>query len=429
MSISIINGRLIDPAHNIDDVLDLYVDDGQVVAIGDAPAEFVADEVIDATGQVVCPGLIDFAASLREPGFEHKGTLDSETAAAVRGGITTMLCTPDTNPVIDNTAVVELIHRTAAKLGRARILTTGALTRGLKGEQLSEMAALQEAGCVAVSNAQYPLASTLVERRALEYATTFDLTVFLRSEDRHLRAGGCVHEGAVSARLGLPCIPSAAESVAVARDLALAEHTQAKIHFRNLSTQTAVRMISEAQQAGLAVTADVAAHQLHLTEMDVDDFNAECHVSPPFRTLADRDALRRAVADGTITAISSDHQPHEPDAKQRPFPETEPGISGLETLLALTLRLVDEKVMDLPTALARVTSGPADILGLPYGRLGIGSSGDVCVFDPEQNWSLNPNKMLSEGHNTPFADWDFNGRITHTLYEGRVVYRATDEKA
>jgi dihydroorotase len=424
VSVSIINGRLIDPAHGIDDFLDLHIDGEIVVAVGDAPAEFAADEIIDARDCVVCPGLVDLAASLREPGYEHKATLASETAAAARGGITTLLCTPDTNPVIDNSAVVELVHRMARKLGQARILATGALTRGLKGEQLSEMAALKQAGCVAVSNAHYPLASTLVERRALEYATTFGLTVFLRSEDRHLRAGGCAHEGAVAARLGLPSIPAAAESVAVARDLALAEHTKAKVHFRNLSTQTAARMISEAQAASLAVTADVAAHQLHLTEMDVDGFVAECHVSPPFRTLADREALRRAVADGTIAAICSDHQPHEPDAKQRPFPETEPGISGLETLLGLTLRLVDEKVLDLPTAIARVTSGPADILGLPYGRLSTGSPADVCVFDPERRWTLNTDTMRSEGRNTPFSGWDFPGYITYSLFNGRIVYRA-----
>jgi dihydroorotase len=428
VSISIINGRLIDPAHGIDDFLDLHIDGETVVAVGHAPAEFAADEIIDARDCVVCPGLVDLAASLREPGYEHKATLASETAAAARGGITTLLCTPDTNPVIDNSAVVELVHRMARKLGQARILATGALTRGLKGEQLSEMAALKQAGCVAVSNAHHPLASTLVERRALEYATTFGLTVFLRSEDRHLRAGGCAHEGAVAARLGLPSIPSAAESVAVARDLALAEHTKAKVHFRNLSTQTAARMIGEAQAAGLAVTADVAAHQLHLTEMDVDGFVAECHVSPPFRTLGDRAALRRAVADGTIAAICSDHQPHEPDAKQRPFPETEPGISGLETLLGLTLRLVEEKVLDLPTAIARVTSGPADILDLPYGRLSAGSPADVCVFDPERRWTLDTGTMRSEGRNTPFSGWDFPGYITYSLFNGRIVYRADDSE-
>lgn len=423
MSISIVNGRLIDPAHGIDDTLDVHIDRMTVVAIGDAPAEFAATEVIDAQGCVVCPGLVDLAASLREPGFEHKATLRSEAMAAARGGITTVLCTPDTNPVIDNSAVVELIHRVARKLGKTRILATGALTQGLHGERLAEMAALKQAGCVAVSNVHYPLQSTLVERRALEYASTFGLPVFLRPEDRHLRAGGCVHEGAVSTRLGLPSIPSAAESVAVARDLALAEHCHAKVHFRALSTMTAARMLSEAQAAGLNVTADVAAHQLHLTEMDVEGFDAECHVSPPFRTLSDRDALRRAVADGTISAICSDHQPHEPDAKERPFPETEPGISGLETLLGLTLRLVDENVLDLPSALARVTSGPADILGLPFGRLGIGSPADVCIFDPEMRWTLNKAQMLSEGHNTPFDGWDFPGTVTHTIFNGRVVYR------
>ena len=426
MSISIVNGRLIDPAHDIDDLLDLHIDGTTVVAVGDAPAEFAADEIIDARGMIVCPGLVDLAACLREPGFEHKATLASEAAAAARGGITTVLCTPDTNPVIDNAAVVELIHRMARKLGKTRILATGALTRGLKGEQLAEMASLVQVGCVAVSNVSRPLGSTLVERRALEYASTFGLTVFLRPEDRHLRAGGCAHEGAVATRLGLPGIPSAAESVAVARDLALAEHSQAKIHFRALSTMTAARMIGEAQAAGLAVSADVAAHQLHLTEMDVEGFNAECHVSPPFRTLTDRDALRRAVADGTITAICSDHQPHEPDAKERPFPETEPGISGLETLLGLTLRLVDEGVLDLPTAIARVTSGPADILGLPYGRLGVGSPADVCVINLEQRWTLQRDTMISAGHNTPFDGWDFPGTVTTTIFNGRVVYRGQD---
>lgn len=427
MSLSIVNGRLIDPAHGIDDTLDLHLDDAQVVAIGDAPAEFTAAEVIDARGCIVCPGLVDLAASLREPGFEHKATLASEAAAAARAGITTVVCTPDTSPVIDTPAVIELIHRTARKLGLTRILTAGALTRGLQGEHLSEMAALQAAGCVALSNARQPLASTLVERRALEYAATFGMTVMLRPEDRHLRAGGCAHEGAVAARLGLPSIPSAAESVAVARDLALAEHTQAKIHFRALSTHTAVRMLHEAQAAGTPVTADVAAHQLHLTEMDVDGFDPRCHVSPPLRTLTDREALRRAVADGTIAAICSDHQPHEPDAKERPFPETEPGISGLESLLGLTLRLVEEGVLDIADALARVTSGPADILGLPYGRLHVGATADVCIFDPDRRWTLRASSMTSEGRNTPFDGWDMPGTVTHTIFNGRVVYRASDD--
>jgi dihydroorotase len=427
--ISIVGGRLIDPANGIDSPLDLHVLDGKVLAVGAAPAGFDPATVIDATGQVVCPGLIDLAARLREPGFEYKATIASETLAAARSGITTLCCPPDTDPVIDTPAVVTLIRRRAKQARRARVLSVGALTQGLKGEQLSEMAALQAAGCVALGNAQAPLANTLVERRALEYAATFGIIVFLRPEDRHLRDRGCIHEGAVAARLGLPGIPSAAETVAVARDLALAEHTGAIVHFRGLSTATAVRMVRDAQAARLPVTADVSAHQLHLTDHDVLDFDAQCHVTPPFRTLQDRDALRQAVREGTIAAICSDHQPHEPDAKEAPFPATLPGISGLETLLPLTLRLVQDGALDLPTAIERLTWGPARILGLPYGRLEPGRTADVCVIDPEAVWTLDPARMASAGKNTPFAGWELTGRVTHTVYEGRLVFRPGSEGA
>ena len=424
MSISIIGGRLIDPANGIDEQLDLHIEGENIVAIGQAPAGFKAEQTIDASGQIVIPGLVDIAASLREPGFTAKGTLETETLAAAKGGITTLVCTPDTDPVIDTPADIEFIHRMARKLQQARVLTAAALTHNLEGKQLSSMAALKAAGCVALSNAREPLANTLVERRALEYAATFDMTVFLRPEDRHLRADGCAHEGAVATRLGLPGIPSAAETVAVARDLALAEHTGARVHFRALSAAGSTRLLREAQGAKLPVSADVAAHQLHLTEMDVEGFDARCHVSPPLRTLADRDALRQAVADGSIAAICSDHQPHEPDAKDAPFPATEPGISGLETLLALTLRLVEQKVLPLSEAIARVTCGPADLLGLPHGRLSVGLPGDVCIYDPQAHWSLNAEQMLSEGHNTPFDNWEFQGKVSHTLFNGRLVYSA-----
>jgi len=423
MNVSIVKGRIIDPANGVDRQADLHIHAQQIVAIGDPPEGFVAHETIEAEGKVVCPGLVDIAASLREPGPSVKGSIGSETLAAAKGGITTLVCTPDTHPPIDSPAVMELIHRTARKLRRARVLTTAALTQGLEGQQLSNMAALKAAGCVALGNARAPLVNTLVERRALEYATTFGITVMLAPEDRHLRAGGCAHEGAVATRLGLPGIPSAAETVAVARDLALAEHTGARVHFRALSSAGSARMLREAQAAKLAVSADVAAHQLHLTEMDIEDFDANCHVAPPLRTLSDREALRQAVADGTIAAICSDHQPHEPDAKEAPYPETEAGISGLETLLALTLRLAEEGLLSLNDAIARVTCGPADLLGLPYGRLGVGSAADICIFDPALNWTLNPQEMLSEGHNTPFAGWEFRGAVTHTLFNGRLVYR------
>ena len=422
MSISILGGRLIDPANNIDGQLDLHIQGESIVAVGEAPQGFVAQQTIDASGQIIIPGLVDIAASLREPGYTAKGTLETETLAAAKGGITTLVCTPDTDPVIDTPADIEFIHRMARKLQQARVLTAAALTQNLEGKQLSSVAALKAAGCVALSNARKPLANTLVERRALEYAATFDMTVFLRPEDRHLHAGGCVHEGVVATRLGLPGIPSAAETVAVARDLALAEHTGARVHFRALSTGGSARMLRDAQAAKLPVSGDVSAHQLHLTEMDIEGFDARCHVSPPLRTLADRDALRQAVADGTIAAICSDHQPHDPDAKDRPFPETEPGISGLETLLALTLRLVDEGVLSLQEAIARVTCGPADLLGLPYGRLSAGLPADICIFDPRDHWRLDSSALLSEGHNTPFEGWEFNGCVTHTLFNGRLVF-------
>lgn len=426
-NISIVGGRLIDPANGIDAVADLHISAEQILAVGDAPPGFTPGATIDASGKVVCPGLIDLAANLREPGQENKATIASETMAAARSGITTLICTPDTEPAIDSPAVWELIRRRAKACAQARVLACGALTEGLAGEHLSEMAALQAAGCVAVGNASRPLANTLVERRALEYATTFGLTVFLRPQDPHLKSDGCAHEGAVAARLGLPGIPAAAENVAVARDLALAEHTGARVHFRSLSSADAAAMIGDAITAQLAVSADVAIHQLHLTEMDVDGFNSLCHVDPPLRTLRDREQLRQAVANGDISVICSDHQPHEEDAKQAPFPETAPGISGLETLLPLTLKLVDEGVLDLSSAIARLTVGPARVLDLPLGELGKGRTADICIFDPGSVWSLDTSKMASAGRNTPFGGWELRGRVTHTLFNGRLVYDATQD--
>lgn len=421
--IAILNGRLIDPANGIDEITGLYIAEGKVLAISERPPGFEADQIIDAGGKILCPGLIDLNAHLREPGQEHKATIASETAAAARSGITTLCCAPDTDPVIDSPAVIELIRRRAKQSGKAMVLPIGALTQGLGGEIISEMAALKEAGCVAVSNVHRPLKNTLVERRALEYAATYDVLVFLRPEDLHLRDNGCVHEGPIATRLGLPGIPSAAECVAVARDLALAAQTGARIHFRGISAATSLRMIRRAQGDGLPVSADVPAHQLHLTEQDVDQFNSQCHVTPPLRTLQDREALREGVATGVISAICSDHQPHEPDAKLLPFPSTAPGISALETLLPLTLKLVEDGVLSLSAAIARVTAGPAAILGIEAGRLGIGDRADICIFDPDHAWIFAEAEMLSAGRNTPFLGWHFNGLVTHTLFEGRIVYQ------
>lgn len=420
--ILITNGHLLDPANDLDRTGDLFIADGSIVSIGEAPEGFTPDQTIDATDKLVIPGLIDLDARLREPGLEQKGTIVSETKAAASGGITTVICPPDTTPVIDTPADAELIRRRAKQSAHARVLSVGALTMGLRGEQLTEMSSLQVSGCVAVSNARRPLRDNLVYRRAMEYAATWDLPIFVLAGDHSLANRGCAHEGRVASRLGLPAIPASAETVAVATTLELAQMTGARIHFQTLSCARSIEMIRDARRNGLKVTADVAAHQLHLTEMDVDGFNPNCHVLPPLRTLQDREGLRQAVADGTINAICSSHEPHEPDAKLAPFPETEPGISAVESLLPLTLRLVEEKVITLPRAIELLTAGPAAITGLPYSRLVAGAEADVCIVDYDHEWEFNAARMHSNGHNTPFDGWTFRGKVTHTLFAGQLTY-------
>ena len=420
--IKISGGRLIDPENRIDDRLDLYIADGRIAAIGAAPDGFSEDIELDAGGLVVIPGLIDLCARLREPGQEHKASIDGECRAAAAGGITTLCCPPDTDPVIDTPAVVELIRHRAQQAGAARVVTLGALTKGLHGEQLSEMAALQRAGCVGVSNALKPLASTLVERRAFEYAATFGLTVFLHADDAALSANGCIHEGELSTRLGLPGIPQAAETVAVARDLALIQQTGVRAHFCRLTTQHAVRMVARAQFDGVPVSADVAVPHLYLSEVDTVDFGADYHFIPPLRTQEDREGLRKGLLSGTVSALCSDHQPHEPDAKLAPFPATEPGASGVDSLLSLTLKLVDEDQNLLADAIARVTSGPAKILGIPYGDLAVGRAADLCIYAPDSNWRLDETSMNSQGKNTPFRGWEMPGRVRYTLRDGQIIF-------
>jgi len=428
MGIVIKGGRVIDPANNLDAVKDLYIDStGFIAAIGKAPEGFEATRRLDARGRIVCPGLVDLRARLREPGLEYKATMESETRAAVAAGITTLCCPPDTWPVIDTPAMAQMIQSRAWRFGLAFVHPLGALTQGLEGKLLTDMAALEEAGCVGVSNALEPITDTLVLRRAMEYAATFDLTVYLHAEDPWLRNSGCVHEGEVGTRLGLPGIPESAETVAVARDLALIEQTGVRAHFCNLSSARAVAMLTEARKQGLPVTADVTAHHLHLTEHDIGYFNTQCHVRPPLRGLRDRDALRAALQSGVISAICSDHQPHEPDAKLAPFAESEPGISGLETLLPLTLKLVDEKLLSLSEAVALLTVHPAQILGVECGTLSVGTTADICIFDPKAHWILSADKFVSRGCNSPFLGWEFSGRVTHTLVGGEVVFEARKE--
>lgn len=421
MKLAIRNGHIVDPANKYDDKTDLFIDNELIIAFGEAPDGFQADMEIDAKGLIVTPGLIDLRTRLREPGQEYKATIASETYAAAKAGITTVCTPPDTMPVIDTPAMAQFMHEQAAINGFAFIHPLGALTLQLAGEQLTDMAALAEAGCVGISNAMSPVKNSLVMRRAMQYASTFDLTVFLYAQDPWLQGNGCVHEGAVSTRLGLPSIPEAAELVGVARDLALVETTGVRAHFCGLSSSRAVEMIAEAQQHGLPITADVNIHNLLLTEEHVASFDTRYHVIPPLRTEQDKQGLQQAVKQGTIQAICSDHQPHEADVKLLPFSDSAPGISGVETLLPLTLKLVENKVLTLSQAIASLTHQPANILGIDAGQLGIGSSADICIFDPKHKWQVTKESMLSKGKNNPFMGETLTGKAVTTIINGQVI--------
>jgi len=420
--IHIKGGHLIDPANGIDTITDLWIADSKVHAVGAAPDGFTADQTINAAQQIVCPGLIDLSARIREPGHEHKATIASETTAAASAGITSLVCPPDTRPVIDSPAIVELMHHKARQAGQSHLHMLGALTSGLEGELISEMISLKNAGVVGMSNANYPVQNAQTLRHAFEYAATHDLTVFIRPNDPSLSAEGCVHEGAIASRLGLPGIPEAAETVAVARELELIAQTGVRAHFSQLSTARAAEMIGRARHDGLHVTADVAVHHLYLSDVDIRDYDSSCHLLPPLRSERDRDGLRDAIKRGSIDAICSDHQPHEPDAKQAPFPDTAPGLSGLDTLLPLVKRLADEKLLSLAEIIDRVTATPARILGLEQGQLGVGANADVCLFDPNMSWYVSADTLNSQGHNTPFMGWEMHGRATNTLVNGQLIF-------
>lgn len=422
MKIRIKNGRVIDPASQLDARQDVYISDGKIIAIGDHLDDFSPDQIIDATGLLVVPGLVDLSARLREPGQEHTATILSETSAAAAGGITTLCVPPDTDPVIDNPAVVELIEDRAKKSGRAMVLTIGAMTQNLESELLAEMARLKQAGCVGISNGLSLLKNSVILQRAMAYAATLDMTLFLNPADPWLARQGCVHEGTVSARLGLGGIPESAETIAVSRDLILIEETGVRAHFHNLSSGKAVKLIRDAQNRGLPVTADVSAHHLHLSEHDLGNYDSLSHVLPPLRSIRDREQLQQGVRDGVIAAISSHHEPLDRDDKLGPFAETQPGISGLETLLPLALKLVEDDEIELQRALAALTCNPADILGIDAGQLKVGATADICLVDPDSEFECQPLNFVSAGKNSPFAGWLFNHQVSHTLFQGRLVF-------
>ncbi|NKB36352.1 MAG: dihydroorotase [Gammaproteobacteria bacterium] len=418
------NGRIVDPANEIDEVGDVFVVDGKIVSVISSPDNFSADRVIDADNRIVCPAFIDLCARMREPGQEHKGTIASETHAAVSSGISTICYPPDTQPVIDTPAVAELIQQRAQQVNKIRIFPLGALTVGLQGQRLTEMLSLKRAGCVGVSNASTNNDNTDVLKNALAYARSCDMTVFLQVENTHLSSNGVAHDGAISTRLGLSPIPETAETIAISQALLLIEDIGGPVHFGRLSSARSVALIAEAKKSGLPVSADVGICHLHLSEMDVDGYNSDCHLRPPLRSQRDREALCQAITSGAIDAICSDHQPHDNDAKAAPFAETEAGASTIELLLPLVMNLVRKKIFSLQDAIAALSCRPAAVLKTGGGSLSPGLSADIAIIDPEQHFSVEENHLISAGKNNPFVGWELVGAVTHTIFEGELVYQS-----
>jgi dihydroorotase len=428
MKILIKNGRVLDPGSNRDEIADVAIAAGRVVAIGGTPAGFTASRVIEANGCIVAPGLVDLAVRLREPGHEHEGMLESEMAAAVAGGVTSLVCPPDTDPVLDEPGLVEMLKMRAEKLHQARVFPLGALTRGLAGEVLTEMAELTEAGCVGFSQAEVGLANTQVLLRALQYASTYGYTVWLRPQELHL-GKGVAASGPLATRLGLSGVPVAAETIAVHTLLELMRSTGARVHLCRMSSAAGLELVRRGKDQGLPVTCDVSINSLHLTDADIGYFDSRMRLSPPLRQQRDRDALREGLADGTVDALVSDHTPVDEDAKTLPFAEAEPGATGLELLLSLALRWGQESGVGLTRALAVLTSEPARVLGNALGTLQAscgslveGGVADLCVFDPGAHWTVEPGALRSQGKHTPFSGYELPGRVRCTIAAGQLAF-------
>jgi dihydroorotase len=424
MKIEINNGRLIDAGNHLDRLQTLYLAGGRILAIGEAPDGWHADKVFDANGRIVCPGLVDLCARLREPGLEHKATLESEMLAAVAGGVTSLVCPPDTDPVLDEPGLVEMLKRRAIALNQAHVYPLGAFTAGLHGEKLTEMVELTEAGCVAFTNGDRPIIDTVVLYRGMQYAATYGYSVWLRPEDPHLARGGIAHDGEVASRLGLAGIPVSAETVAISTLVTLMRDTGARVHLARLSSRQGVDLVRAAKAEGLPLTCDVGIHHLLLTDRDIGYFDSQYRFAPPLRSPADRDALSRGVIDGTIDAICSDHTPLDEDVKNVPFGLAEPGATGLELLLPLTLKWAEQAGVSVAAALQKITAGPAGLLGLEAGQLAVGAPADLCIFDPAAFWALTPQTLRSQGKNSPWLRRELRVRVTHTLVNGELVFKA-----
>lgn len=423
-------GRVIDPASGFDEKADLALVGNVLAAIKNIASDFNPDTTIDATGCIVMPGLVDLAVRLREPGHEHEGMLASEMAAAVAGGVTSVVCPPDTEPVLDEAGLVEMLRHRAEQLQQARLFPLGALTRNLEGEVLTEMLHLTQAGCIGFSQAEVPLANTQVMQRALQYASTFGYTVWLRPQELHL-GKGVAASGPLATRMGLSGVPVAAETIALHTVFELVRATGARVHLCRISSAAGVALVRQAKAEGLPITCDVSINSLHLTDVDIGYFDSRMRLNPPLRQQRDRDALRAGLADGTIDALVSDHTPVDEDAKALPFAQAEPGATGLELLLSLTLKWAQDSGLPLADALGVVTSRPASVAGASLGelaasagRLVVGGVADICVFDPAAHWVVEPSALHSQGQHTPFGGYELPGRVRATLVNGRIAYRA-----
>lgn len=422
MKTSILGGRVIDPAQVLDQIIDLHIQDGKILALGACPEGFQAEQTINAEGLIVCPGFIDLCCHLREPGPSYKGNIASETEAALAGGFTQVCARPDTQPPLDSPAVVRVVREKAELAGKAKVLPIGALTQGLQGQLLSNMSGLQASGCVALTNLRRPVQDNLILRRCLEYAATFDFLVVFYPEDNALKGSGFAHEGALSSQLGLEGIPETAETLAVAQTLLLVEQTGIRAHFAHLSTAKAVTQIAEAKAKGLPVTADVALSHLLFTETCLESFDSNYHLEPPLRSEADRLGLLQGLKDGTISAVSTSHLPHEKAAKMAPFSSSKPGISSLEMVLPQMLTLVENGWLNLGDLVKRLALAPAELLGIKSGALWPSYKADIILIDSEASWLLNEQTSFSAGHNNPFWGQTLKGRVVTSLVDGKIRF-------
>ncbi len=447
MQLLIKNGHVIDPANGIDGLRDVLIQNGRIAALyvpglSDSAQAGATAKVLDASGCLVLPGLVDLSVRLREPGYEYKATLESELMAALHGGVTSLVCSPDTDPTLDEPGLVEMLKHRAKTLNQANVYPLGALTVGLKGKALTEMAELTEAGCIGFSQAEQPVADTNVLMGALQYAKTFGYTVWLRPQDAYLGRTGVAHSGPLASRLGLSGVPVMAETIALHTIFELMRATGVRVHLCRLSSAAGVDMVRSAKQEGLHVSCDVGIHHVHLTDNDIGFFDSNARLNPVLRSQRDRDAIRAGLQDGTIDAICSDHTPVDDDEKLLPFAEASVGATGLELLLALTWKWAQEWTAK-PTqeiqanhkpgsaasglslaarTVSKITQDAARVAGLQAGSLGVGNVADVCLFDPLQNWTVSANTLASQGKHTPFLGYELMGRVIATVVSGQVIF-------